>query len=248
MSRWTSCLFVGLLLPGLAAAMPPELQAKVEALAKQSDSLYKQRRKWEGVQQALLAQKQQIETAQKEIDQQQDDLDHKSAAHNQAAAAQQQRLKGGGCDKDKSGSGGELNNDQCNKDAKKLNADSADLNTQSTDLQAQQSALEAKYAKANQDASDWNAHESQATDHLNQVYRGMNEWLDTAYGVITDGDFRDEVAAQKADDWCENKGLPSGTMPIDTMKRLTDSYRGCLKHVLDAQHQGTKSAPTASNP
>jgi hypothetical protein len=241
MSRWFPCLLLGLLLPGLAAAaMPPELQAKAEALAQQSDSLYKQRRKWEGVQQALLAQKQQIEAAQKEIDQQQDDLDHKSAAHNQAAVAQQQRLKSGGCS-DKSG--GELSNDQCNKDAKKLNADSADLNTQSTDLQTQQSALEAKYAKANQDASDWNAHESQATDHLNQVYRGMNGWLDKAYGVITDSDFRDEVTAQKADTWCENRGLPSGVLPIATVKRLTDAYRGCLKHVLDAQQKGI-TAPT----
>ena len=235
MSRWVPCLLLGMLLPGFAAAaMPPELQAKVEALSKQSDSLYRQRRRWEGVQQALLAQKQQIEAAQKEIDQQQEDLDHKSAAHNQAAAAQQQRLKGGGCG-DKSG--GELSNDQCNKDAKQLNAGTKDLNAESADLQSEQAALETRYAKANQDASDWNAHESQATDHLNQVYRGMNEWLDRAYAVIADADFRDEISARNADAQCENKGLPSGTLPIATLERLWDGYRKCLKYVLAAQHE-----------
>src|SRR5690348_16751703 len=99
MSRFAVSLLLGLMLPALAqAAMPPELQARVESLARQADSLYKQRRKWEGVQQALLAQKQQIEDAQKAIDQQQDSLNQKSAAHNQAATAQQQRLQNGGCE------------------------------------------------------------------------------------------------------------------------------------------------------
>lgn len=242
MSRWVPCLLLGLLLPGFAAAaMPPELQAKIEALTRQGDALYKQRRRWEGVQQALLAQKQQIEAAQKELDQQQEDLSTKSAAHNQAAAAQQQRLKGGGCS-DKGG--GELSDDQCNKDAKQLNAGSKDLNAESTDLQSEQTALEAKYAKANQDASDWNAHESQATDHLNQVYHAMNEWLDDAYAVIANGDFRDEVTARNADAQCENKGLPSGMLPIATVKRLSDGYRKCFSTVLSAQ----KAAAAATHP
>jgi chromosome segregation ATPase len=243
MSRISMLLLAGLMLPALAAAMPPELQAKVEALAKDSDAIAKQRHKWEGVQQALLAQKQQIEDAQKELDQQQEDLSHKSAAHNQAAAAQQQRLQKGGCEGKDNGSGGDLGATECNKDAKKLNASTADLNAETTSLQSEQTALEAKYAKANQDASDWNAHESMATDHLNQVYRQMNIWLDKAYDVITDPDFRDEVTAQKADDVCENKGLPSGTLPIATVKRLTDSYRKCLKYVLEAQQKAAAAPP-----
>ncbi|HEY3644779.1 MAG TPA: hypothetical protein VGM16_05510 [Gammaproteobacteria bacterium] len=247
MSRRLVCLLLSLTLPGLAAAaMPPELQARVAALAKQSDSLYKQRRKWEGVQQALLAQKQQIEADQAELGKRQEDLDRMSATHNQAAAAQQQRLKGGGCDKDKGG--GELGDDQCNKDAKQLNAGTKQLNAESASLETEQAALETKYAKANQDASDWNAHESQATEHLNQVYRGLNDWLDKAYGVITDSDFRDEVTAQGADAQCENKGLPAGTLPIATVKRLADGYRKCLSYVLSAQQQGSKPASGGSGP
>ena len=237
-------VLAGMLLPDLAAAMPPELQAKVEALAKQSDSLYKQRHKWEGVQQALLAQKQQIEDTQKAVSAQQDTLNQKTAAHNQATAAQQQRLKQGGCGGKDNGSGGDLAATQCNKDAKALNADSAGLNAESSDLESQQAALEAKFAKASQDASDWNAHESVATEHLNQVYRDMNTWLDAAYGVITDGDFRDEVTAQKADDQCENKGLPSGTLPIATVKRLADGYRKCLKTVLENQKKAAAAPAT----
>lgn len=249
MSRVSMLLLTGLMLPGLAtAAMPPELQAKVEALAKDSDAIAKQRHKWEGVQQALMAQKPQIEAAQKELDQQQEDLSHKSAAHNQAAAAQQQRLANGGCGGKDNSSGGDLGASNCNKDAKKLNASSADLNAESTDLQSEQTALEAKYTKANQDASDWNAHESVATEHLNKVYRDMNDWLDKTYDVITDSDFRDEVTARNADAACENKGLPAGTLPIATVKRLTDSYRKCLKTVLEAQQQGTKPAPAVSKP
>jgi hypothetical protein len=237
---------LGLVLPGLAvAAMPPELQTKVETLAKESDSLYKQRHKWEGVQQALLAQKQKIEAAQKEIDQQQEDLSHKSAAHNQATAAQQQRLQNGGCGGKDSGSGGDLGATECNKDAKKLNASTADLNTETTNLQSEQTALEAKYAKANQDASDWNAHESVATEHLNQVYRDMNAWLDKTYDVITDSDFRDEVTARNADAYCENKGLPSGTLPIATVTRLSEGYRKCLKYVVSAQQKAAAPGATA---
>ena len=150
---------LALALPTLAtASMPPELQAKVESLAKESDGLVKQRHKWEGVQQALLAQKQQIEAAQKELGALQDNLNQKSAVHNQAATAQQQRLQKGGCggkDNDSGVAGGDLATDQCDKDAKKLNAGSADLNTESAQLQTDQDKLDAQYAKANRDASDW---------------------------------------------------------------------------------------------
>ena len=243
MSRLSMLLLAGLLLPAFAAAMPPELQAKVETLAKQSDSIAKQRHKWEGVQDALLAQKSKIEAAQKELDQQQEDLSTKSAAHNQAAAAQQQRLANGGCGGKDNSSGGDLGTSNCNKDAKKLNAGSADLNAESTSLQSEQAALEAKFTKANQDASDWNANESVAVEHLNGVYHDMNAWLDKTYDVITDPDFRDEVTAQKADDYCENKGLPAGTLPIATVKRLSDGYRKCLKYVLEAQQKAAATAP-----
>jgi len=243
MSRISMLLLAGLMLPALAAAMPPELQAKVEALAKQSDSIAKQRHKWEGVQDALLAQKQQIEANQKEILQAQDSLDQRTASHNQAAAAQQQRLQKGGCEGKDNGSGGDLGATECNKDVKKLNAGTADINAESTSLQSEQAALEAKFAQNQQTASDWNAHESVAVDHLNGVYRDMNVWLDKAYDVITDPDFRDEVTAQKADDVCENKGLPSGTLPIATVKRLTDSYRKCLKYVLEAQQKAAAAPP-----
>jgi hypothetical protein len=247
MSRLFIASLMGILLPGLAAAaMPQPLQSKVEALAQRADSISKQRHKWEGVQQALMAQKPQIEAAQKELDQQQDDLNSKSAVHNQAAAAQQQRLKDSGCGGKDNGSGGDLGTANCNKDAKKLNANSADLNTETTGLQSEQTVLEAKFTRANQDASDWNAHESVATQHLNGVYHDMNDWLDSAYEVITDGDFRDEVTARGTDADCENKGLPAGTLPIATVKRLTDSYRKCFRSVLDAQHKSATAAPTSS--
>lgn len=243
-------LLTAAFLPGIAAAaLSPDLQQKVEALAKDSDVIAKQRLRWEGVQKALLAQKQSIEAAQNEIAQQQDALNARGTAHNQAAAAQQQHIQKGGCgkDKDDSGvSGGDLGTAQCNKDAKQVNANTADLNTEAQDIQSQQAALEARYAKANQDASDWNAHESQATEQLNLVYRSMNDWLDRAYPVIADSDFRDEVSARGADASCANNGLPE-SMSISTVKHLTDSYRKCFKSVLAAQHAVTKAPSDASH-
>lgn len=238
------------LLPGLAAAaLPPELQQKMESLSRESDAIAKQRTRWEGVQKALLAQKAQIEAAQNAIAQQQDALNARGAQHNQQAAAQQQTLQKSGCGKDKdddSGvSGGDLGTAQCNKDAKQLNANSAGLNTEAADIQAQQAALEAKYAKASQDASDWNAHESQATEHLNQVYQSINDWLDRAYPIITDESFRDEVTARGADAYCENHGLPAN-MSISVAKHLNDGYRKCLKYVLDAQRKSADVAPAAA--
>lgn len=239
------------LVPGLAtAALPPDLQQKMESLSKESDAIAKQRLRWEGVQKALLAQKAQIEATQNEIAEAQDALNARGAQHNQQAAAQQQTLKKSGCgkDKDDSGvSGGDLATAQCNKDAKQLNASTTDLNTEAQDIQSQQAALEAKYAKASQDASDWNAHESQATEHLNEVYQSMNDWLDKVYPIITDENFRDEVTARGADAYCENRGLP-GNMSISTAKKLNDGYRKCLKSVLAAEQAATKTAPAASNP
>ena len=238
-----------ILLPGIAAAaLPPDLQQRVETLARESDAIAKQRVRWEGVQKALLAQKQAIEAAQNEIAQQQDALNARGTAHNQQAAAQQQHLQKGGCgkDKDDSGvSGGDLGTAQCNKDAKQLNANTADINTEAQDIQSQQATLEARYAKANQDASDWNAHESQATEQLNLVYRSMNDWLDRAYPVIADTDFRDEVSARGADASCANNGLPE-SMSIGTAKHLAEGYRKCFKSVLAAQHDAPKAQPAAS--
>lgn len=243
-------LFTAAFLPGIAAAaLPPDLQQKVESLAKDSDAIAKERVRWEGVQKALLEQKAQIEATQNEIAQQQDALNARGTAHNQAAASQQQHLQKGGCgkDKDDSGvSGGDLGAAQCNKDAKQLNANTADLNTEAQDIQSQQTALQAKYAKANQDASDWNAHESQATEQLNRVYQSMNDWLDRAYPVIADSDFRDEVSARGVDAGCENHGLPE-SMSISTAKHLAEGYRKCFKSVLAAQHAATKAPPAASN-
>jgi len=240
-------LSLALLLPVLTrAAMPPELQQKTEALAKESDAIAKQRARWEGVQAALLKQKDEIEANQKAVMAQQDALNQRSAAHNQEAAAQVQRIKSGkqGCGEDDTSQGGSGDDrtNGCNTNAKVLNQKTGDLNADAAAVKAQQDALEAKYAKANQDASDWQAHESQATDHLNQVYHSMNDWLDKAYPVITDSDFRDEVTARNADAYCENRGLPAGTLSIPTLKRLNDGYRKCLKYVLDAQRKAAAGA------
>jgi hypothetical protein len=240
-----------LLAPALAtAAIPPELQQKFETLTKESDAIAKQRTRWEGVQAALLKQKQEIEANQKAVMAQQDALNQRSAAHNQEAAAQAQRIKSGkqGCSNDDSSQGGSGDDrtNGCNTNAKTVNQKTGDLNAETEAMKAQQDDLESKYAKANQDASDWQAHESQATDHLNQVYHSMNDWLDRAYPVITDSDFRDEVTARNADVYCENRGLPAGTLSIPTLKRLNDGYRKCLKYVLDAQHKAAAAgAPPA---
>jgi len=240
-----------LLSPVLAGAdLPPELQQKMEALTKESDAIAKQRIRWESVQAALLKQKAEIEATQKAVMQQQDALDQRGAQHNQQAAVQQQHIQKGGCSTKDDGSGvsgGDLSVAQCDKDAKKLNATTADLNADAQSIQAEQMALEAKYAKANQDASDWQAHESQATDHLNAVYHSMNDWLDKVYPIIADSDFRDEVTARNADGYCKNRGLPSGTLSIPTLKRLNDGYRKCLKYMLEAQRKvapvGATTAP-----
>jgi septal ring factor EnvC (AmiA/AmiB activator) len=239
------------LLPGLAAAaITPEMQQKIESLSRESDGIARQRLRWEGVQDSLLKQKAEIEAKQNEIAEAQDALNARGAQHNQQVNAQQQRLQKGGCGKqdDDSGvSGGDLATAQCDKDAKRLNAGSAGLNAQVADIQAQQDALSAKYAKANQDASDWNAHESQVTEQLNKVYRSMNDWLDRAYPVISDDGFRDEVAARGADAACTNRGLPAD-MSIVTAKRLNDSYRKCLKTMLQAEREAAKGAPVAAQP
>ncbi|HSN17359.1 MAG TPA: hypothetical protein VLV87_04035 [Gammaproteobacteria bacterium] len=240
-----------LLQPGLAtAAITPELHQKIENLTRESDAIARQRLRWEGVQAELLKQKAEIEATQNEIAQQQDALNARGAQHNQQVAAQQQRIHKTGCgkDSDDSGvSGGDLGTAQCDKNAKQVNAGSADLNAQGTDIQAQQDALSAKYAKANQDASDWNAHESQVTAQLNKVYGSMNDWLDRAYPVITDDGFRDEVSARGADAACQNRGLPPN-MSISTAKRLSEGYRRCLKTVLQAEREAAKAASAASHP
>ena len=241
-----------LLLPGIAAAaMTPEMQQKLESLTRESDAIARQRLRWEGVQKALLAQKAAIEAAQQQILQEQDSLNQRGAQHNQQAASHQQQLKKGGCGKDQddgSGvSGGDLTQAQCDKDAKKMNADSAGLNAEAKDIQSQQDALSAKYAKANQDASDWNAHESQVTEQLNKVYGSMNDWLDKAYPLVTDDSFRDEVAARGAEAACENHGLPAN-MSIAEMKRLNEAYRKCLKTVLHAERAAPRRATGATLP
>ena len=242
---------VSLLLPAVAAAaITPEMQQKIESLSRESDAIAKQRLRWEGVQASMLKQKAEIEASQREITQQQDALNARGAQHNQQVSAQQQRLQKGGCGKQDDGSGvggGDLSTAQCDKDAKKLNSNSADLNAQVGDIQSQQDALSAKYAKANQDASDWNAHESQVTEQLNKVYRSMNNWLDQAYPVIADDSFRDEVTARGADAVCANRGLPAD-MSISTAKRLSDGYRKCLKTILQAERDATVAAPAAAKP
>lgn len=242
-------LVAAVLLPGLAAAdIAPELQQKVESLAKESDAIARQRLRWEGAQAVLLKQKAEIEATQADLTRQQDALNARGAQHNQQVADQRQLIAKGGCGHDDDGSGvagGDLNTATCDKNAKQLNAGSADLNAQSADLQSQQAALQAKYAKAQQDASDWNAQESQATEQLNKVYRSMNDWLDKAYPVITDDGFRDEVTARGADAVCANHGLPAD-MSISTAKRLNDTYRKCLKTMLQPRPDATKTAPGAS--
>jgi chromosome segregation ATPase len=229
--------------PGLVlAVMPDTLQQKVVTLARESDSLLQTRHKWEGVQKALLAQKRQIEDTQKAVMQQQDTLNQRSAAHNQVAANQQQTLKSikSNC---ADSADSTSHNADCNKDAKSLNQKTGDLNADTATLQSEQDKLDAQYAKANQDASDWTAHESMATDHLNEVYRATNDWLDRAYAVITDEDFRDAVTAAGADAACENRGLPGVKLSIPTLVRLSDAYRKCLKTVLYAP-QATSAAAT----
>ena len=229
--------------PGLAAAaITPELQQKIASLVKQSDVIAHDRDYWENMQAAMLKQRAEIEAAQNDIAQQQDALNARGAQHNQQVSDQQQRLQKGGCGKQDDSSqvsGGDLGAVQCNKAIKQANANSADLNAQVADIQSQQDALQAKYAKANQDASDWNAHESEVTEHLNKVYRSMNDWLDQAYPVIADEGFRDEVTARGADAVCANHGLPSD-MSIGTAKRLHDGYRKCLKTMLQAEHAAAK--------
>ncbi|MGE5624067.1 MAG: hypothetical protein ACM3ZT_00810 [Bacillota bacterium] len=233
-------------LPLAVPAMPTALQAKVESLARESDSLAKQRYRWEGVQQALLKQKKQIEDTQTAVMQQQSDLNRRNEAHNQQAAAQKQRIQGnrsqcGGAQS----SSGKVN--ECDNDIKGINQASGNLNTDAAQLQSEQDSLNARYAQANQDASDWNAHEADAMDHLNKVYHAMNGWLDRAYDVITDPDFRDAVTAANADAYCENRGLPSGTLTIDTVKRLSDGYRKCLKYVLEAERKAQLAPAPATS-
>jgi hypothetical protein len=237
-----------LMLPGFAmAAMPDTLQAKVETLAKESDGLAKQRHKWESVQEALLAQKQQIESTQKENTHAQDALNQRAASHDQQVASQQQVLKAKQTD---CGSGGNTTShaNDCDNAAKDLNQKTGDLNTDTATLQTEQAKLDAKYAADNQTASDWNAHESVATDRLNEVYRATNEWLDQAYPVIVDLDFRDAVTATGTDSVCENHGLPAGKLSIPTVIRLSDAYRKCLKSVLSAQQKPVApiTAPAAA--
>lgn len=228
------------------AAVPPESQVKLESLTKESDALAKQRYRWEGVQQALLKQKKQIEDTQTAVMQQQSDLNHRSAAHNQQTAAQKQHIADtkADCSNNPENSSGKAN--ACNGDAKNINQASGDLNADVAQLQAEQDSLNARYAQANQDASDWNAHESEAMEHLNKVYHAMNDWLDRAYELIIDPDFRDAVTETNADAYCENRGLPSGTLSINTVKRLSDAYRKCLKYVLQGEYKLRQAAPTAT--
>jgi hypothetical protein len=243
--RFAILFSIALLSPGLVlAAMPDTLQQKAAALAKESDGLLLQRHKWEGVQKALLAQKKQIEDTQSAVMQQQNTLSQRAAAHNEAVTTQQQTLQADKSDCSDSSDSASHNTD-CNQDAKSLNQKSGDLNADTTTLQSEQAKLDARYAKANQDASDWNAHESVATEHLNTVYRATNDWLDRAYAVIIDGDFRDAVTAAGADAVCENRGLPAEKLRIPTLVRLSDAYRKCLKVVLSADNR--TPAPTATS-
>ena len=236
------CL-TSLLLPGLAAAaMPDTLQQKVQALVKESDSIAKQRHKWETVQQALLAQKQQIEANQKAVEQAQDALNQRTVSHNQQVTDQQKALNAKKSDCQPGGDSAQHVND-CDSDITNLNQKTGALNADVGTVQSDQAKLDAQYAQANQDASDWNAHESLATQHLNEVYQSGNDWLDRAYAIITDSDFRDAVTATGSDAYCENHGLPTGKLSIPTLNRLSDAYRKCLKTVLSAD--GKAPAPAA---
>jgi chromosome segregation ATPase len=235
------CL-LGLLLPGLAtAAMPDILQQKVEALVKESDGIAKQRHKWETVQQALLAQKQQIETTQKAVMDAQDALNQRTVSHNQQVVSQQKALKATKSDC-QNGDSSVSHVDDCDKDIKDLNQKTGTLDADVGSVASDQAKLDAQYAEANQDASDWNAHESVATQHLNEVYRAGNDWLDRAYAVITDQDFRDAVTATGSDSYCENRGLPTSKLSIPTLNRLSDAYRKCLKSVLSAEQKAAAPA------
>ncbi|HEX2667822.1 MAG TPA: hypothetical protein VHP13_05565 [Gammaproteobacteria bacterium] len=237
-----------LLLPVAArAAMPPELQAKLETLAKESDGLAKQRAKWEGVQKALLEQKKDIDESQYTISQRQADLGQRSVAHNQKAGAQNAALKGSQDDCNNGGNNSSGHANECNTKIKDINQQTGDINADAAALKAEQDSLDAQYAKANQTASDWNLHERQAVKQLNAVYKGMNDWLDRAYDMVANPDFRDEITARGVDAVCENRGLPSGTLSIATMNRLSDYYRKCLKSVLAEQKKAAAAAP-ASQP
>lgn len=242
--RFVIVCFIGLLLPSLvAAAMPDVLQQKVEALVKESDGIAKQRHKWETVQQALMAQKQQIEANQKTVMEAQDALNQRTVSHNQQVATQQKALnaKKSDCQNGDSSTG---HVDDCDKDIKDLNQKTGTLNADVGSVETDQAKLDAQFAQANQDASDWNAHESLATQHLNEVYAAGNDWLDRAYAVIVDDDFRDAVTATGSDAACENRGLPTGKLSIPTLNRLSDAYRKCLKTVLSAE--GKTPAPAAA--
>ena len=242
--RFVIVCFIGLLLPALAVAgMPDVLQQKVQGLVSESDSIAKQRHKWETVQQALMAQKQQIEATQKAVEEAQDALNQRTVSHNQQITAQQQALKKNESDC-KSGDTSAGHVDDCDKDIKDLNQKTGNLNADVGSVETDQAKLDAQYAQANQDASDWNAHESLATQHLNDVYRAGNDWLDRAYTVITDSDFRDAVTATGSDAVCENRGLPTTKLSIPTLNRLTDAYRKCLKTVLSAEERAP--APAAA--
>jgi len=242
--RFTVLCLIGLMLPGLAAAaMPDTLQQKVQALVKESDGIAKQRHKWETVQQALMAQKQQIEANQKAVENAQDALNQRAVSHNQQVADQQKALKANQSDCEHGDrSAGHV--DDCDNDIKGLNQKTGSLNSDIGSVQTDQAKLDAQYAQANQDASDWNAHESLATQHLNEVYQAGNDWLDRAYGVITDSDFRDAVTATGSDAVCENHGLPTGKLSIPTLNRLSEAYRKCLKTVLSGEAKAP--APAAA--
>ncbi len=237
--------FLGLLLPGVAAAaMPDILQQKVQALVKESDGIAKQRHKWETVQQALMAQKQQIEANQKAVQDAQDALNQRTVSHNQQVTDQQKALNAKKSDCQAGDSSSAQHVDDCDNDIKSLNQKTGTLNADVGSVQSDQAKLDAQYAQANQDASDWNAHESLATQHLNDVYQAGNDWLDRAYAIITDSDFRDAVTATGSDAYCENHGLPTGKLSIPTLNRLSDAYRKCLKTVLSAEEK--TPAPAAA--
>lgn len=225
-----------------AAALPPELLQKAELLNRQAGPLFKQAHKWESVQQAMLKQKQDIEAAQDEINRESTALGEKSSAHNRQVALQQQRLKESKTDC-ASGGNDSGRTESCNDKAQSLNAQTADINAENGALNAEQAALDAKYAKANQDASDWNAREQLVVQNMNASYRALNDWLDHAYGVISDSDFRDAVSAAGVDGVCENRGLPD-SMSIATQRKLGLYYRNCLKTVLAARPAAAPVAAT----
>ena len=242
--RFVITCLMGLLLPAIAAAaMPDDLQQKVQALVKESDGIARQRHKWETVQQALMAQKKQIEANQKAVKDAQDALNQRTVSHNQQVADQQKALKANQSDCEH-GDRGAAHVDDCDNDIKDLNQKTGALDADVGSVQTDQARLDAQYAQANQDASDWNAHESLATQHLNEVYEAGNDWLDRAYAVITDSDFRDAVTATGADAFCENHGLPTGKLSIPTLSRLSEGYRKCLKTVLSAEAKAP--APAAA--